>query len=100
MLWLVTPHEKIVDLNFEVMFDDELKFLGIYVVDAPIEMCDDDQFVKSRSEKKSKRKLRKVKNKLERLRAKMTKRTSPTSPLKRTHWNDGKRARGNRPRKI
>jgi len=26
--------------------------------------------------------------------------TSPICPLKRTHWNDGKRARGNRPRKI
>ena len=24
----------------------------------------------------------------------------PLCPLKRTHWNDGKRARGNRPRKI
>jgi len=29
------------------MFEDELKFLGIHVVDAPIEMCDDDQFLKA-----------------------------------------------------
>jgi len=31
----------------------------------------------------------------------MTKRlTSPIYPLKRTHWNDGKRGIGNRPRNI
>ena len=42
-----TPPEEI-DLSFEVMFEDELKFMGIHVVDAPIEMCDDDQFMRSR----------------------------------------------------
>jgi len=55
------------------MFEDELKFLGIHVVDALIKMCDDDQFVRSRSGKKNRRKLRKVLNKLERINGKMTK---------------------------
>jgi hypothetical protein len=50
---------------------------------------------------KHRRRLRKRKNKLERGRSKMTRRLSSTkSPLKRTHWNDGKRARGFRPREI
>ena len=80
---------------------NELKFLGIYVVDAPIEMCDDDQFVRSRSGEKSRRRLRKIKNKLERVKAKKIKKlTSLISPMKRTHWNHRKRARGNRLRKI
>jgi len=43
----------------------------------------------------------KVMNKLERMKLKMTKiLTSPICSVKRTHWNDEKRARGNRPRKI
>jgi len=96
-----TPSKKIVDLSVEMMFENKLKFIGINVVNAPFEMCDDDQFVKSRSRKKSRRRLRKVKNKLGRMIAKMTKKlTSPISLLKRTHWNDGKRARGNKFRKI
>ena len=82
-----TPPKEIIDLNFEMMFEDELKFLDIHVVDTPIEMCDDDQILKSRSgKKKSRRRLRKVKNKLERMKAKKIKRlTSPISPMKRTH---------------
>jgi len=53
-------------------------------VDTPIMQCDNDKFVRRKSEKK--RRLRKVKNKLERMRTKITKRlTSPISPLKRTH---------------
>jgi hypothetical protein len=40
-------------------------------------------------------KLKKTKNKLERLQAKITKRLcSSRSPLKRKHWNSGKRSRG------
>jgi len=39
--------------------------------------------------------------KLERKIAKMTKRlASPLCPIKRTHWNDGKRAREMRAKKI
>ena len=82
-----TPPEKIVNQSFEVMFEDALKFLGIHIVDAPFEMCDDDGIgVRSKSREKSRRRLRKVKAKLERMKLKMTKRsTSPIYPLKRTH---------------
>ena len=76
-------------------FKDKLIFLGIHV--EPIILCDNkDEFLKSDGEKKRRRK---VMNKFERMRAKMTKRlTSPISPLKRTHWNDEKQVRGNRPK--
>ena len=82
-----TPPKVIIDPSLEVKFEDELKFLDIHVVDTPIEMCDDDQILKSRSgKKKSRRRLRKVKNKLERMRIKITKNlTSPISSLKRSH---------------
>ena len=63
-----SPPEEIGDPNFEVMFEDDPKFLGIHVIDALIEICDDDQFVRSRIEKKAgRRRLRKVMNKLERM---------------------------------
>jgi len=59
-------------------------------IDIHVEICNDDQFVRSKNEKIIRR-LRKIKDKLERLRDKMTKRlTSLISSLKRTHWNDGK----------
>jgi len=81
-----TPPKKIVDLSFEVMFEDKLKFLSNHIVDTPIDLCDNDQFVKSKSEKNSKKRLRKVMNKLEKMNTKLTKRlTSPICPLKRTH---------------
>ena len=83
------------------MFEDELKFLDIHIVDDSIEMYDDNQFLRSISGEKSRWRLRKVMNTLERMNTKITKRlTSPISPMKRTHWNDGKRARGNKLRKI
>ena len=90
------PPKNIVNLSFEEMYEDELIFLDIHV--APIILCDnEDEFVKSGGKKKRRRK-RKVMNKLERMRAKMiTRLISPISPLKRTHWNDGKRVRENRP---
>ena len=66
-----------------------------------IMLCDNDEFKRKRCEKKKRRRWRKVMNKLEKMKLKMTKRlTSPIYSLKRTHWNDGKRARGNRLRKI
>ena len=62
------PPKEIINLNFEVIFENEFNFLGIHVVEAPIETCDDDQFLKSRSgKKKGKRRLRKVMKKLERM---------------------------------
>ena len=60
-----TPPKKIIDLNFEMMFKDELRFLSINIVDVPIKMSGDDKFVRSGSGKKSGRRLRKVKNELE-----------------------------------
>jgi len=60
---------------------------------------ENDKFWKKRENRR--RRLRRVKTKLERGLAKMTKRLSSTkSSLKRTHWNDGDRARGFRPREI
>jgi len=64
-------------------------------IDIHIEICNDDQFVRSENGKTIRRRLRKIKDKLERMRDKMTKiLTSLISPLKWIHWNDGKRARG------
>jgi len=99
MLWLVTPPKEIVDPSFEVIFKDE--FIGNHVEDTPNELCDNDKFVRSKNERESRRRLRKVMNKSERMKAKLTKKlTSLICPLKRTHWNNGKQARENRPRKI
>ena len=84
MLWLVTHLKKIVDLSFEVAFEDELKFIGNHIVNTLIMLCDNDDFMRKRCEKKRRRRWRKVMNKLERLKLKMTKRlTSPICSLKR-----------------
>ena len=40
-----TLPEEIVDQNFEVMFEDELKFLDNYVVDTQIVLCENDKSV-------------------------------------------------------
>jgi len=86
-----TPPKENVDLSFELMFKYELKFLSIHVVDALIKMCDDDQFMRSRSGKKNRRKLRKVTKKIREDEWEDDKKlTSPISLLKRTHWNDRK----------
>jgi len=63
-----TPPKKIAYPSFEVMFKDELKFLDNHIVDTPIVLCDNDEFLKSRSGKKCTRRLRKMQNKLERIR--------------------------------
>ena len=62
----------------------------------------DDEFLKSKSgKKKGRRRLRKVMSKLERMKQKITIRlTYLNSPMKRTRWNNEKRAKENRPRKI
>ena len=86
------PPKDMVNPSFE-MYEEELKILGIHIVYSPNIIYNEDEFVKSGGEKRRKRK-RKVMNKLKRMIAKMTKRLpSPISPLKRTHWNDEKRAR-------
>ena len=75
------------------MFEDELKFIGNHIVDTLIMLCDNDEFMRKRCEKKRKRRWRKAMNKLERMKLKMIKRlTSQICSLKRTNWNDGKRA--------
>jgi len=87
------PLKDMVNPSFEVMYEKELKILGIHIVYTPTIMYNEDEFVKSDGRKKSRRKLRKMMNKLERMNTKLTKKlTSPISPLKRKHWDDGKRA--------
>jgi len=49
------PPEEIINKSFEVIFEDELKFLNNHVVDTSIVLCENDKFVRSRSEKKSRR---------------------------------------------
>ena len=92
-----TPLGESADLSFEEMYGTELEFLSIHSKDVPTERCDGNQFLNNgHMRKKSLRKMR-----LGRNRAKMTKLlASPLCPIKRIHWNDGKRARGMRPKKI
>ena len=93
------PPGKSFDLSFEEMYETELEFLGIYSKEVPTEKCDGDQFLNNGCRLIRKKNLRKVR--LGRKSAKTTKRlTSILCPLKRTHWNDGKQARGMRPKKI
>ena len=81
------------------MYETELEFLGIHGEKVSIEKCDDNQFLNNGCRNMKKKNLKKVR--LGSKRAKMTKRlASPLCPVKRTHWNDGKRARGIRPKKI
>ena len=94
-----TPLGKNVDLNFEEMYGTELEFLGIHSEEVPTEKCEGDQFLNYGCRHMRKRSLRKVR--LESNRAKMTKRLpSPLCPIKRTQWNNRKRVRGMRPKKI
>ena len=76
-----------------------LEFLGIHSEKFSTKKCDGNQFLKNgcrHMRKKSSRKMR-----LERKRTKMkTRLASPLCPIKRTHWNDEKRARGMKPKKI
>ena len=79
-----TPLKKIIDPSFEVMYEDELKFLSNHIMHTLNVLCDIDEFVSSRSGRRVGEK--KVKNKLERMNTKLTKRlTSSICPLKRTH---------------
>ena len=95
------PPKDMVNPTFEEIYEEELKILGIHIVCAPTTMYNEDEFVKSGGGEKSRRKLRKVMNKLERMNTKLIKRlTSLISPLKRTQWYDGKRARGKKPHKL
>ena len=55
-----------------MMFEDELKFIGNHIVDTPIILCENNEFVRWYG-KKRKRRWRKVMNKLERMKLKLTK---------------------------
>ena len=94
-----TPPGESVDLSFEKMYETELEFLGIHSEEVSTKKCDNDQFLNNGCKNMRKESLKKVR--LGRKRAKMTKRlVSPLCPIKRTHWNDEKRARGMRHKKI
>ena len=41
-----TPLKKIVDLSFEVMFEDELKLVGNHIMDTPIILCENNEFMR------------------------------------------------------
>ena len=58
-----TPPKKIIDLSIEVMFADELKVIGNHIVVTLIMLCDNDEFMRKKCEKKRKRRWRKVMNK-------------------------------------
>jgi len=74
----------------------ELEFLGILSDEVPTENCDGDQFLNNECRYMRKKSLSKVR--LGRKRAKMIKRlASSLWPIRRTHWNDRKRAREVRP---
>jgi hypothetical protein len=93
--------DNVSNQDFEKIFEDKQLFCDEWgeVICENLFGEDDEEFVRRR--KKIRRRLRRRKTKMERGLAKMTKRLSSTkSSLKRTHWNDGKRARGFRPREI
>ena len=91
-----TPPGESVDLSFEEMYGTELEFLNNEEV--PTEKCGGDKFLNNNCSNMRKKHLKKVR--LGRKRAKMTKKlASLLCPIKRTHWNDGKRARGMRPKR-
>ena len=93
-----TPPGKSADLSFE-MYGTELEFLGIHSEEVTTEKCDGDQSLNNECRHMRKKSLRKVR--LGKKRAKMIKRlASLLCLIKRTHWNDGKRARGMRSKKI
>ena len=72
------------------MYGPEIEFLGIQSKKVLTERCNGDQFLNNECRHIRKKSLRKVR--LGRKRAKMTKRlASPLCPIKRIHWNDGRR---------
>ena len=88
-----------VDLSFEEIYEAELEFLGIHNDEVPTEKGGGDKFLDNNCSDMRKKHLKKVR--LGRQKAKMTiQLASQLCPIKRTHWNDGKRARGMRPKMI
>ena len=88
-----------VDLSFEKIYGTELEFLGIHNEEVPNEKGGGGKILNNDCGNMRKKHLKKVR--LGRQEAKMKKHlASPLCPIKRTHWNDGKRARGIRPKKL
>ena len=93
-----TPPGESVDLSFEEIYETELEFLDIHSEKVPTEKCDGDQFLNNECSHMRKKHLKKVDWGGRELRQK--KLASPLCPIKKTQWNDGKRARGMRLKKI
>ena len=88
-----------VDLSFEEIYGDELEFLGIHNEDISNGKSGDDKFLNENCSDMRKKQLKKMK--LGMPKVQMTiQLASQLCPIKRTHWNDGKRARGIRPKKV
>ena len=88
-----------VDLSFEEIYGTELQFLGIHSEEVPTEKCGGNQFLNNEYRNMRKENLKKLRRGSKR--TKMTEKlASPLCPIKTTHWNDGRRARGMRPKKI
>jgi len=85
-----------VDLSFEELYGEELKFLDIGS-DEILSESGDKEFVCERCGGMSVNDNNNQLN-LETPRAKIIQTISQWSSRKRTHWNDGKRARGKRPK--
>jgi len=93
------PPGESVDLSFEEMYGTELEFIGIHSEEVPTEKYDGNQFLNNGCRYMRKKSLKKMR--LGKKRAKITKRlASPSCPIKITYWNDGKRAKGMRPKMI
>ena len=93
-----TSLKKNVDLSFEELYGDELEFLNIGNKEIQSEKSGDKEFSSEhcgemRMNNNEQLKLGMPKAK------KITELVSQLSPRKQTHWNDGKRARGKRPKK-
>ena len=88
-----------VDLSFEELYGDELEFLNIRNEEVQNKKSGDENFFSEDCNDMRKKQLKKVK--LGMPRAPMTiQLASQLCPIKRTHWNDGKRARGIRPKEV
>ena len=84
-----------VDHSFKENCEDELKLLSDQLRGTTIDLHCDEILENKRCENNRRRRMRKTKNKKERMKDKLTKRLSSlNSPLKRTHWESGKRSRG------
>jgi len=87
---------KSVDLSFEEMYGTELEFLGIHSKEVPTERR--DEFLNNGCGHMMRKSLKKMKLGRKRVKTKML--VSPLCLIKRTHWNDGKRARGMNPKQL